>query len=312
MAGKTQMKAVVTGGAGFIGSHIADELVKHNYLVTIIDNLSTGKMENIAHLDGKIEFIEGSVTDLNLLSSVFQGADYIFHEAAIPSVPRSIKDPIASNEVNTTGTLKVLMAARDNKVKKVVYASSSSVYGDTPTLPKREDMILNPQSPYAVSKLAAEYYCLVFNKIYGLPTACLRYFNVFGPRQDPDSQYSAVIPRFIKAICAGQSPVIFGDGEQTRDFTYVKDVARANILAAESNAIGVFNIGGGKKVSLNYLTNLILKLGDREDFKPIYQTERAGDIKHSLADITRAKTFGYAPTYGLEQGLKEILQGLRK
>jgi len=307
-------KAVVTGGAGFIGSHIAEGLLERGYHVTVIDDLSTGKIENISSLISNInlEFINGSIMDCILLNKVFKDADYVFHEAAIPSVPRSIENPVASNRVNVEGTLNVLVAARDNGVKKAVYASSSSVYGDTPTLPKKEDMIPNPQSPYAVSKLTAEYYCRVFSKIYSLPTACLRYFNVYGPRQDPDSQYSAVIPRFIKSLRADKPPIIFGDGEQTRDFTFVKDVAKANIMAAESDASGVFNVGGGKKISLNHFTCLLLTLMKRSDVKPVYEAERAGDIKHSLADITMAKTFGYNPAYNLEQGLKEILKGLDK
>jgi len=305
-------KAVVTGGAGFIGSHICDLLCEKGFEVTIIDDLSTGKRGNMAQLLGRhdVEFIHGSITDLSLLLKAFKGANYVFHEAAVPSVPRSIENPAATNEVNVAGTLNVLMAARDNGVKKVVYASSSSVYGDTPTLPKREDMPPNPLSPYAVSKLAAENYCLVFNMVYGLPAACLRYFNVYGPRQDPDSQYSAVIPRFIKAIEAGQAPVIFGDGEQTRDFTFVKDVARANLLAAESGATGVFNIGGGERVSLNELSRLLLEIM-HSPMEPVHAAERAGDIKHSLADITKAGSFGYAPSFTLEEGLKAILKGLK-
>lgn len=308
MAGKAQNKAVVTGGTGFIGSHIADELVKQNYRVTIFDNLSTGKMENIAQLDGKIEFVEGSVTDLNLLSSVFKGADFIFHEAAVASVKKSVDDPLYANNENVTGTLNVLIAARDNSIKKVIYASSSAIYGNEPTLPKRESIMPDPRSPYAVSKLAAEYYCLVFNKLYGLNTTCLRYFNVFGPRQDPGSQYSAVIPLFIKNIYSGRSPVIFGDGEQTRDFVYVKDVVQANILAAESNSTGIFNIGCGKSISINKLTQILLGLMDRPDIKPVYQAMRTGDVRDSLADITYAKNFGYSPTFTLEQGLKETIE----
>ncbi len=303
-------KAVVTGGAGFIGSHICDLLYERGYQVSIIDDLSTGKLDNIAHLLGRhnVEFIPGSITDLSLLIKTCKGADYVFHEAAIPSVPRSIENPIATNEVNITGTLNVLVAARDTGVKKVVYASSSSVYGDTPTLPKREDMPPSPQSPYAVAKLSAEYYCRVFETVYNLPAACLRYFNVYGPRQSADSQYAAVIPKFIDSIKHGNAPVIFGDGEQTRDFTFVKDVARANMLAAESDASGVFNIGGGERISLNHLTSIILKIMGRDDIKPVYEKERAGDIKHSLADITKAKSFGYTPSYNLEQGLKETIR----
>ncbi len=306
-------KVVVTGGAGFIGSYICDMLYEKGYQVIIIDDLSTGKRNNITHLlsHHNVDFILGSITDLNLLKKAFKGIDCVYHEAAITSVPRSIENPVATNEVNVTGILKVLIAARDNGVKKVVYASSSSVYGDTPTLPKTEDMPPNPQSPYAAAKLAGEYYCLVFNKIYGLTTACLRYFNVYGPRQNPDSEYSAVIPRFIKAINAGQPPIIFGDGEQTRDFIFVKDVARANLLAAESDATGIFNISSGERISLNQLSRLLLNLMDKPNIEPVYETERAGDIKHSLADITLAKTFGYAPTHSLGEGLKESIKEYR-
>ncbi len=239
-------KAVITGGAGFIGSHLADELTTRGYYVVILDDLSTGKKENIERNTGDaLDFVEDSVTNLPLLQELFQGADYVFHQAAIPSVPRSVENPLASHKANITGTLNVLLAARDNNVRKVVYASSSSIYGDTPTLPKREDMTPNPQSPYAVTKLAGEYYCQAFQKAYGLSTVCLRYFNVYGPGQDPDSQYAAVIPRFIARVSQAKPPIIFGDGEQTRDFTFVQDVIEANILAAEGEATGIYNIGRG-------------------------------------------------------------------
>ena len=306
-------KVVVTGGAGFIGSHLADELAGHGYYVTILDNLSTGKKENIQTLLERenVEFTEGSITALPLLRKLFQGVHYVFHLAAVPSVPRSIKNPQASHEVNATGTLNVLLAARDNNVMKVIYASSSSVYGDTPTLPKREDMLPNPQSPYAVAKLAGEYYCHVFQQVYSLPAVCLRYFNVYGPRQDPSSQYAAVIPRFIKRIGEGNAPIIFGDGEQTRDFTFVKDAVSANILAAESDLTGIFNIGKGEKISINQLAQLITRLM-RDNVKPIHEEPRPGDIMHSLADISRARAFSYEPKYGLEEGIRQILEELRR
>ena len=305
-------KAVVTGGAGFIGSHLADELAKQGYHVVILDDLSTGKKENIAGLlnQDNVEFVEGNITDLPMLRKLFQCVDYIFHQAAIPSVPRSIKNPLASHEANLTGTLNVLLAARDNGVKKVIYASSSSVYGDIPTLPKREDMIPNPQSPYAVTKLAGEYYCHVFRQAYALPTACLRYFNVYGPRQDPNSQYAAVIPRFIKRVSQGSSPIIFGDGEQTRDFTFIKDVVQANILAAESNASGIFNIGKDERTTINQLAELIIRLIGN-NIKPIHEEPRPGDIRHSLADISRARAFTYNPKYSLEEGLTETISSLQ-
>ena len=299
-------KVIVTGGAGFIGSHLAEELARRGYQVTILDDLSTGEMENIKELlkKGSVQFIQDSITNFSLLKELFQGAIYVFHQAALPSVPRSVKDPLAASEVNITGTLNVLLAARDNKVRKVVYASSSSVYGDTPTLPKKEDMVPHPQSPYAVSKLAGEHYCRVFQEVYGLATACLRYFNVYGPRQNPDSQYAAVIPRFIRWASEGSPLIIFGDGEQTRDFTFIADAVEANILAAESNASGVFNIGRGKSITINELAKLVTKLTGN-NVEPVHQEPREGDIRHSLADISQAKIFGYEPRYNLEEGLEE-------
>jgi UDP-glucose 4-epimerase len=302
-------KVVVTGGAGFIGSHLAEELAKRGYHVIVLDDLSTGKMKNIAELlrGSKADFIQGNIANLALLGKLFQDVDYVFHQAAIPSVPRSVENPLASHEANITGTLNVLLAARDNRVRKVIYASSSSVYGDTPTLPKREDMPPNPQSPYAVTKLAGEYYCQAFEQVYGLSTACLRYFNVYGPRQDPSSQYAAVIPRFIQRARKGSPPIIFGDGEQTRDFTFVKDAVEANILAAERDACGIFNIGKGEKLSINELAELIIELvGNKVD--TIHQEPRPGDIRHSLAEISKARGFGYEPKYCLETGLRETIE----
>jgi len=307
-------KVVVTGGAGFIGSHLVQELLKRGYQVSILDNLSTGKFSNVEPvlISKDAEFVRGSISDLRLLRKVLSGADYVFHQAALPSVPRSIKNPRASHITNATGTLNVLLAARDNGVKKVVFASSSSVYGDTPTLPKVEDMAPNPQSPYAVTKLAAEQYCRVFERVYGLNTACLRYFNVYGPRQDPGSLYAAVIPLFINSALTGKSPVIFGDGEQTRDFTYVKDVVTANILAAESLATGVFNVGSGSRVTINRLAQLIIKIVGDSKIKVVHREARSGDILHSLADISLAGTFGYRPRYTLEEGLPEVVEYLRQ
>jgi UDP-glucose 4-epimerase len=301
---------VVTGGAGFIGSHLAEELARRCYSVIILDDLSTGKLENISHIlrpaNQQTEFIHGSITELPLLTKLFRGVDYVFHLAAMPSVPRSIENPRASHDANITGTLNVLLAARDAGVKKVVYASSSSVYGDTPTLPKREDMPPNPQSPYAVTKLAGEYYCQVFRQVYGLPTVCLRYFNVYGPRQDPNSQYAAVIPRFVHRAVNSKPPVIFGDGEQTRDFTFVKDTVEATILAAETDATGVCNIGRGERISINRLAELVIKLVGNS-VEPAHEEPRPGDIKHSLADISRARQFGYNPRYDLEEGLRQTI-----
>ena len=301
-------KIVVTGGSGFIGSNLTRALAGENHVI-VVDDLSTGRLENIQDLvDSKsIIFVKGSITDLDLLQKNFKNVDYIFHEAAIPSVPRSIKDPISSNYANINGTLNVLVAARDNGVKKVVYASSSSVYGDTPTLPKVEDMKPSPLSPYAVSKLAGEYYCQIFTEIYNLPTTSLRYFNVYGPRQDPSSEYSAVIPKFVTSVLNNKSPIIYGDGNQTRDFTFVEDVINANILAAESTVSGIFNIAGGKRISLNDLAKSIIKIGGK-DLDPIYADPRPGDIMHSLADISKAKEkIKYEPKFNLIDGLKEII-----
>ena len=312
---KKMSKVVVTGGAGFIGSNLAEELVEQGNNVIIVDDLSTGKVSNINPIlqNGKTDFINGNITSLPLLREAFSGADYVFHQAAIPSVPRSVKDPEASNNANINGTLNVLIAARDNNVKKVVYASSSSVYGDTPTLPKTEDMVPNPLSPYAVTKLTGELYCQVFNDIYGLKTVCLRYFNVFGPRQDPHSAYAAVIPLFINLVLEGKSPVIFGDGEQTRDFSYVKDVVKANIQAAESQATGIYNLGSSQRITINELVNLILELAKKPDIKAVYQEPRPGDIVHSLSDISKAKAaFGYNPAYSFKQGLEETFHYSRR
>lgn len=301
-------KVVVTGGAGFIGSHLSEELVRRGYHVIILDDLSTGKMENIEALLGNsnAEFVRGSVTDSALLHKLFQNTCYVFHQAAIASVVRSIEDPKASHEVNINGTLNVLSAALDNGVKKVVYASSASVYGDTPSLPQKEDMLPGPQSPYAVTKLTGEYYCQVFHKVYGLPTVCLRYFNVFGPRQDANSQYSAVIPLFITRALRSEPLAINGDGEQTRDFVFIKDVVKANILAAGSAAAGVFNIAQGESTSINRLAGLIIRLTGN-DLEIVHRPPVTGDIRHSLADISLARTFGYEPEYSLDNGVRETI-----
>ena len=299
------MKIVITGGAGFIGSNIAEVLSKDNEVI-VLDNLSTGKRGNTKDLD--IKFVEGSITDLELLLTVFKDVDYVLHQAAIPSVPRSIKDPIASNNANINGTLNVLVAARDRSVKKVIYASSSSVYGDTPKLPKKEDMTPNPLSPYAVAKLTGEYYCNVFNEVYGLKTVALRYFNVYGPKQDPYSDYAAVIPKFVSKISGDEPPVIYGDGLQTRDFTFVKDVVAANIRAMRSDATGVFNIASGSRITIKDLAELAMKLMDK-NLSVVLEEPRKGDVKHSLADISKAKAaFGYEPGYRLEKGLEETIR----
>ncbi|MDP3104298.1 MAG: SDR family oxidoreductase [Candidatus Methanoperedens sp.] len=301
-------KVMVTGAAGFIGSHLAEELADNNE-VTIIDDLSTGKIENIKELVKRknVKFIKGSITDYNLLQNGMKDLDYIFHQAALPSVPRSIEDPQGSNEANVTGTLNVLTAAKDSGIKKVICASSSSVYGDTPTLPKSESMPVNPLSPYAVTKATGEFYCNVFQDIYGLKTASLRYFNVFGPRQDPNSQYAAVIPKFINDIMNNEPPVIFGDGEQSRDFSYIRHVVDANILACGSDKTGIFNIAGGRSITINQLVDMINEILGK-DIEPVYKEPRPGDIKHSRADISMARTFGYKPESDFKEELKETIR----
>lgn len=307
-------RILVTGGAGFIGSNLSRHLSNSQNHVIVIDDLSTGHKENIEDLikENKIEFVRGSITDLDLLKETCENVDYVFHEAALPSVPRSIKDPLTTNQVNINGTLHVLIAAKDTGVKKVVYASSSSVYGDTPTLPKIESMTPNPLSPYAITKLTGEYYCDVFSKVFQLPTVALRYFNVYGPRQDPASEYAAVIPKFITSVMNGQSPVIYGDGEQTRDFTYIDDVIQANILAAESKATGVFNAAGGRRITINELATTVMRI-HKTKLDIVYKESRPGDIKHSLADSSKAKNaFGFILKYDIDKGLKETMEWYQK
>jgi len=301
-------KVVVTGGAGFIGSHLSAELVVQGYTVVALDDFSTASDENIASLRQKenVELVQGSITDLPRLQKLFEGVEYVFHQAAMARVPRSIEDPLTVNQVNITGTLNVLLAARDNGVKKVAFASSSSVCGDTPVLPQHEGLMANPLSPYALTKLAGEYYCTIFTQLYGLSTVCLRYFNVYGPGQDPHSQYAMVIPAFIDRAAHNLPPVVHGDGEQSRDFTFIQDVVHANILAAKSTAEGIYNIGSGRSITINQLAEKILKLM-RKDLKPVHEKGRLGDVRHTLADITRAKSFGYESGWNLEDGLKETI-----
>ncbi len=305
-------KVVVTGGAGFIGSHIADALLAKGYAVTVIDDFKTGNRANIAHLDGKIEFIEGSILNEGLLHQALSGATYVFHQAAIPSVPKSVKDPLASHEANATGTLKVLLAAREEKVKRVIYAASSSVYGDTPTLPKHEGMPPNPLSPYGLQKYVGEAYMQQFYRLYGLETVSLRYFNIYGPRQNPDSEYAAVIPRFIRLMKRGERPHVNGDGSATRAFTFIQDAVAANLRAAEAEGVAgdVFNVAGRGQTSITELLAHINKvLGT--SIEPEFGPERAGDIKHSYADISKAeKMLGYAPATSLEEGLKKTAESL--
>ena len=304
-------RIVITGGAGFIGSNLARSLCEENEVI-VIDNLLTGRYENISDIADRIRFVREDVNNIDMLMSEFQSVDYVLHQAALPSVQRSVEDPVTSNMNNIDGTLRVLVAARDCGVKKVVYASSSSVYGDTPILPKREDMKPNPKSPYAITKLAGEYYCRVFSEIYGLKTACLRYFNVFGPRQDPNSQYAAVIPLFITRTLNRNPPIIFGDGLQTRDFTFVKDVVLANVLAIESQAVGIFNIACGRQITLNDLADRIMEITGIQ-MKKVFDLPRKGDIKDSLADISYAKRMlGYEPRFDLNLGLKETITWFQK
>lgn len=301
---------VVTGGAGFIGSNIVRNLVKNKSEVTVIDNLITGKLDNISDIMDNIRFIRGNIQDLNLLRREFKNIDYVLHQAALPSVMRSIHDPIESNQNNVDGTLNVLIAARDANVKRFIYASSSSIYGNSPTLPKKEDMKFEPLSPYAVTKLVGEYYCKIFFEIYGLETVVLRYFNVFGPFQDPKSQYAPVIPRFITTMLKKGRPIIYGDGKQSRDFTYVQNNVEANLLAciAKEAAGKSFNIACGKRITLNGLIDMLNNILN-SDIEPIYSKPRQGDVKHSLADINLAKDIlGYEPRYDIEKGLKETVE----
>lgn len=304
---------LVTGGAGFIGSHIVDELVRRGEAVRVLDNFSSGRRENIAHNLDRVQLIEGDLRDLETVRGAVAGVDYVLHLGAIPSVPRSVVEPLASNEANVTGTLHVLMAAREAGVRRVVNSSSSSVYGNSPTLPKHEAMPTQPLSPYAVSKLAGENYCVAFQQVYGLPTVSLRYFNVFGPRQDPASEYAAVIPKFITAMLKGESPIIYGDGLQSRDFTYVANVVAANLLACESErAVGqALNVALGDRVTLlELLEALNTILGTR--LPPRFEAPRPGDVKHSQADTTRARELlGFEEVVDFRQGLRETVDWFR-
>jgi UDP-glucose 4-epimerase len=304
------MKYIVTGGAGFIGSSIVDAIAG-SHDVVVIDNFSSGKPENINGFPDNVHSVHGSITDLPLLKEAFKGADGVFHLAAIASVARSVDDPRATHDTNLTGTLNVLLAARDCGVSKVVFSSSSAVYGDEKTLPKREDLPPCPLSPYAVSKLAGEYYCSVFSELFGVKTVSLRYFNVYGPRQDPHSEYAAVIPKFITRLIDNQPPLIFGDGMQTRDFVFIKDVVQANLLAMQSSATGTFNIGSGQKIDLNTLASTLARLM-KVNIQPIYEKARPGDIRDSVSAITAAKkAFGYQIRYSLDKGLKETIPWFR-
>ena len=306
---------LITGIAGFIGSSIARALLERGEQVRGIDNLATGKRENIKEIADRIDFREADLLDLDAMKEACHGVECVYHQAAIPSVPKSVLDPLGSNQANVDGTVNILIAARDAKVRRVVYAASSSAYGDTPTLPKREDMTPNPISPYAVAKLASEYYMVSFFRCYGLETVSLRYFNIFGPRQDPTSPYSGVLAKFITQMLRGERPTIFGDGSQSRDFTYIDNAVSANLLAAQAPtakvAGRVFNVATGTRVDLNQTFELLKKMtGYSGNVK--YAAERGGDIKHSLADITLAtKALGYEPKVNFEEGLQRTVEWYR-
>jgi UDP-glucose 4-epimerase len=304
---------LVTGGAGFIGSHIAERLVRDGHTVRVLDDFSSGKKANLESFAGDLEIVRGDIRDSRVVNEAVKGVDIVFHEAALGSVPRSVSDPLSTHEVNMTGTLNVFLAARDAGVKRVVYASSSSVYGETPILPKREDMIPQPLSPYALSKIVGEGYAGVFKQVYGFEIVSLRYFNIFGPRQDLESQYAAVVPRFITALLNGNSPVVYGDGLQSRDFTYVENVVKANLLASEvDGAAGhAFNVAcGGRYTLLDLLARLRELIGS--DIKPIHEPSRAGDVRDSQASIEAAEqVLGYRVSVGFEEGLRRTVEWYR-
>ncbi len=301
----------MTGGAGFIGSHIAAGLLANGARVRVVDDLSTGYRENIEEIGGDIDFVEGSLAHDEVLRRALKDVEVVFHEAAIPSVPRSVENPRQTHVACVDATFSLLAAAREMGVRRVIYAGSSSAYGDQPTLPKVEGMLPDPLSPYAVAKLVGEYYCQVFTRVYGLETLSLRYFNVFGPRQDPSSQYSGVISRFISTLLRGERPVIYGDGEQSRDFTYIDNVVSANLKAAEATkGVGqVMNVANGQHISLNQLLQELIALTGGSQVAAEFKPARAGDVKHSLADISRAREFlGYEPQVNLRTGLQKTIE----
>ncbi len=306
-------RVLVTGGAGFIGSNIVDALLERGDTVRVLDDLSTGHEANMAGFIDRVEFVRGDVRDVETVERAVAGVDVVVHQAALASVPRSIANPTANNQVNVQGTLNLLEAAVRHGVRRFVYASSSSVYGDSETLPKVETMPPAPRSPYAVAKLAAEYYCGVFSHLHGLPTVALRYFNVFGPRQDPNSQYSAVIPIFVRHLAERRAPTIFGDGEQSRDFTYIDNVVRANLLAVDANTEGarVYNVACGSRISLNALYDRLRRLL-APGIEPEYGPPRAGDVRHSMAAIDRIRDeLGYAPVVDFETGIERTVRWYR-
>lgn len=306
------MRFLVTGGAGFIGSNIAARLVEHGDEVRILDNFSSGKRENIESLPETVEIIDGDVRDYWTVVKAVQGIDYVLHQAALPSVPRSVKNPLTSNAVNIDGALNVLEAAKNAGVKKLVYASSSSVYGESEELPKHEEMIPTPLSPYAITKLTCEYYCQVYWKLYRFPTVSLRYFNIFGPHQDPSGEYAAVIPRFITRLLTGKPPTVYGDGEQSRDFTYIDNCVEANTLAATNDQIvgACFNVACGGQFTLNGLLDKLRTIIGVQ-IKAEYDPPRQGDIRHSFATIDKLAKYGYRPAVGFEEGLRKTVEFFR-
>ncbi|MBM4033202.1 MAG: SDR family oxidoreductase [Planctomycetes bacterium] len=306
-------RCLVTGGAGFIGSSVARALAERGDMVRVLDDFSTGLRGNLAGLEGKVELVEGSVADAAAARQAVGGVEVVFHQAALASVPRSIDDPLSTHTANATGALVLLLAARDAGVRRVVFAGSSSAYGDQPELPKLEAMRPRPLSPYAASKLAGEYYCQAFTACYGLETVCLRYFNIYGPRQDPASAYAAVVPRFIAAMLRGERPVIFGDGEQSRDFTFIEDCVSANLLAADAPAASgeAINVACGRSYSLNELVALLNRILGTA-IEPVYEPARRGDVKHSQASIAAARRLlGYEPRFSLEEGLRRTVAWFR-
>jgi nucleoside-diphosphate-sugar epimerase len=303
------VRVLVTGGGGFIGSHTVDRLLRDGHDVRVLDNFATGRRENLLDVLSDIDLVEGDIQSYERVSNAVRDCEIVIHEAALPSVPRSVQDPLTSNATNVTGTLNVLLASRDAGIKRVIYASSSSIYGASPELPKHEGLLPQPISPYAVAKLAGEGFCRSFWEVFGLETVALRYFNVFGPRQDPFSQYSAVIPNFITALMDGRSPSVFGDGEQSRDFTYVGNVVEGNVLAMDAEGVGgkVFNVAAGQRTSLNELLQTLEQLSGRH-VDPSYAEPRPGDVPHSHADISAAeRELGFRPRVSVEEGLRLTL-----
>lgn len=304
---------LVTGGAGFIGSHLVETLLREGQQVRVFDNFSTGSEHNLAPFAGDVELVRGDIRDLDAVRQAVAGVDVVLHQAALPSVQRSVQDPLTANDVNVNGTLNMLVAARDANARRVVFASSSSVYGDSPSLPKVEDMPTDPLSPYAVSKLAGERYCMVWSNVYGLPTVALRYFNVFGPRQDPRSDYAAVIPRFATAMLAGRAPAIYGDGQQSRDFTYIANVVGANLAAARapSDISGFYNVACGERISLLDLVDAINELLGT-NIKALHEAQRAGDVRHSQASIDKiGAELGWKPAIDFATGLQYTVDSFR-